>query len=340
MPYYKPIFFGFLVLASAQILFVSSGTAEFAPAELCLISWGYGSDQLMMEATTVFDNATPDDSSDDVIIPGSGPSQAFVDKQGNLIFASNEFQQLKGFNSDGNLLFDFSIGGAQYDPGIFSGTVGEIYVDSSLLLYVLSFPYRNYVPAVDYSGKVVTRLYPFADSAEVRIDLLSWSFDGKILLHDSRQGWRAYATGDLRSRGTSGHPVNDWSFYAARSIPRDTLVFTDTVFYSKYENSDSLGVAPRPETSAVAYPGMKIYSASLINGMDGGKLYNFVRVGGYNTFQVWVMNFDYDVSETVRLGPVDEKLGWFILPFVDSHGNIYEFRCLDDGLHVIRWSKE
>ena len=27
-------------------------------------------------------------------------------------------------------------------------------------------------------------------------------------------------------------------------------------------------------------------------------------------------------------------------PFITANGNVYEFRCLEDGLHVIRWTKE
>jgi len=39
--------------------------------------------------------------------------------------------------------------------------------------------------------------------------------------------------------------------------------------------------------------------------------------------------------------PYIESFGiWIQRPVVKPNGNVYEFRALEDGLHVIRWSRE
>jgi len=314
--------------------------AAYLSQELFIINWGEEPNQLKMEITSISDNSTPDDPYDDEVTAGAGPSDAFVDADGNIIFSSYEFGQLKGFDSQGNLRFDFSLASPQYNSEIFTGSVAAIYVDGDAHLFVLSAPNNGSVSVVDYNGDIISTLYPFLDSSGVTISLLSWSYDGKIFFHDSGRGWRAYLGGDFENWGTPGFLAMNGSFYAAKAFTLDAKTPTDSIKFNKYESPDSTGVAHSRELKTIIYPSMNLYSASLLNALDGSFLYNFVCVDDYSSFEVWVHDLDYEVKFRIELEAVDEDLGWFIPPFVSSDGSIYEFRSLNDGLHVVKWTKE
>lgn len=57
---------------------------------------------------------------------------------------------------------------------------------------------------------------------------------------------------------------------------------------------------------------------------------------------VRIYNTKYDIIDEFWFDPVKENRYLMRMenPLFRHNGNIYEFRFLDDGLHVIRWSKQ
>jgi len=55
---------------------------------------------------------------------------------------------------------------------------------------------------------------------------------------------------------------------------------------------------------------------------------------------IQVYDINYLLKDEFILPQVTNKYYLTLQPFLRSDGNVYEFRCLDDGLHVIRWSRK
>jgi hypothetical protein len=63
-------------------------------------------------------------------------------------------------------------------------------------------------------------------------------------------------------------------------------------------------------------------------------------VDNHSSYEVWEFNLGYNLKSKVVFPLAENIYKWFIKPFVSHDGTIYEFRCLDDGLHVVKWTKQ
>ena len=58
---------------------------------------------------------------------------------------------------------------------------------------------------------------------------------------------------------------------------------------------------------------------------------------------ILVLNNQFEEVDRFELLPRPEnQYLWYVhnSPFLRGDGNVYQFLCEDDGMHVIRWSKE
>lgn len=71
-------------------------------------------------------------------------------------------------------------------------------------------------------------------------------------------------------------------------------------------------------------------------------MYQYVMVGWGNENRPSVLVYNSKYEKVYEIIPpeytnmYDWRMGYFVRP----DGIVYEFRCLDDGLHVIKWSKQ
>jgi hypothetical protein len=57
--------------------------------------------------------------------------------------------------------------------------------------------------------------------------------------------------------------------------------------------------------------------------------------------KILIFNDNFALNEQAYLSDLPNKYEWSINPFMrPKDGNIYEFRVLDDGLHVVRWARD
>jgi len=308
--------------------------SDWTSTELCVIEWGPEENQLLLTEKAINDPGTPEDSTDDYIEPVRGPHIAIVDVDENLIIGSFESRQLKGFSNLGDLIFDFSYGSDSYDSDIFQYAPSVVYVDDMSNLYVQSDPGNKFIPVVDYSGEIIEQIRPFFQDPDAKIDYMSSAPDGSLFVFNEIYGWVTYNDGISSSGGSTGFKANDGSFYAVFKKGERTLEFV------RFENPDSMTQADIQERTEVELEVSNLINVGLLNGGDGNTLYVMMAIGDFFSFEIWQFDFSYNILDKLTLlnEPIYEAL--ILTPFVRKDGSIYEFPCLEDGLHVIRWRKE
>jgi hypothetical protein len=308
--------------------------AEYRPIELFTIPWGDGANELKIAGPTI--NGIISDSTDYDIDPGYGPTETFVDARENVIVISYEFNQIKGFNNHGKMIFNFSRGETIFDPDICRGQPDEIYVDSLLNIYITSYPWQNFVPVVNYNGKVVRKLYPYKLSG-ASIMKMAASVSGKLTFLNLRYGPVTYFNGQFKPGGTALFIANDGFHYAAYANE-----MSDKLTFDKATTSDTLGTLQKISKTETLMPADSAWRAELLYSGDGNSLYAIVNYfkGSCEFRGVWIYSLDYKLIDELPMAKTEGKYDLSIDPFVARDGSIYEFRVQDDGLHVIKWTKK
>lgn len=322
-----------LVLMIIFILLIKLNSyAEFIPTELFTIGWGDGADQLKFRPRKITyhdpGGVAPGYDED----PGSGPSDVFVDKEENFIFYSFDNGQIKGYNNQGKVIFDFSYWQPDYTPDFYHNNINGVYVDSLLRLYIVDD--REFVPVIDYDGNLLDKLYPFAPDLSVPILSMYPKCNGDICFYGKNRGLVTYSNGEFRPGGTPGFMASNGHFYTVWSYTLHGLEFNE------YQNPDTAGRAEIREFTAVKYPDEIIYEAGVYSGGDGSNLYVAVTPDTTGGGEIWELDLDFNIIDKFTHNVWTEEEVWGISPFIHSNGNIYRFRCLEDGVHVIKWTKQ
>jgi|GEM_PF-1122266 hypothetical protein len=328
-----------LIAITLLILAESPLNAGYIETSSIIIPWGNSPDQLKFSEPTF--NINSPDSSDMYVEHGRGPNKSFVDNNNNIILSSYDFREIKGFMQSGELLFSFT----KDDLGNFDEICGEqpsqIYVDSQLHLYILSFPEYPYISVVDYEGKLVEKIYPFADTINTLINSMNWSPDGHVYFNSQNNGWVAYYNGVLTRSGCLGTLASNGFFYTAYHDED----YPHTLFIGKFADVDSFGNPGYKYVKSIELNmGVcdTLYYADEIPGGDGSKVYVLAVIDscetGYN--MIWEYDLDFNLLDQLRFPSDEDPYIDSPGPFIGSDGSIYEFRALDDGLHVIKWTKQ
>jgi len=324
-----------MIIISLFVFSSLSVNATYIQEELFVIEWGEENSQLKLEPPY----STPPDTfpgyvTDGELSSGSGPNKVFVDRDENFIFSSYDFGQIKGFSNNGELIFNFSSGETQYDPEIHRGQPEEIYVDSLFRLYIVNFPGWNFVPVVDYEGNVLEKLNPHAPDTNVRIVSLYGQYNGEISFYSFEYGYYTYNNSVFFEGGTGRFLASNGTYYSAGAL------FPDTIEFIRSENPDNKENAAVIERISKVYPFDSLYVAKILAGGDGSSLYVLIRMDYQGGDEIWEFDLEYNLVDRIKLECWTEEAVWNIAPFIGHDGSVYEFRCFEDGMHVIRWRKE
>jgi hypothetical protein len=303
-------------------LLAAPALAAYQAEEMCVIPWGDGENSLKM-APTVRDM--------DFDYPGICPTQGFVDKDENVYLNSIMGSYYKAFRADGTLIADFSARTLGTSNSFFENNINDFVVDNEGFYYFSSFPPLKYIPVSNSSGELVRRLFPFGESSDVLITSLFQVCDSIITVSCKDSGLYSYSNGIFIKGGSYCKLGKNNYYYGAYARQPDTLVIVkgnqpeqnDLTNYNEYNLviSDS------------------IHSAEILNISSLNHLYILIRLRTSNAL-VSEYSDDLKLIDQIYLSNNDSICFSLINPYVRSDGNIYEFRCLDDGLHVIRWSKK
>lgn len=309
-------------------------SAAYASRELFTIPWGDGTNELKITAPIV--NGIISDTTDYDIDPGNGPSYGFIDLNENIVIVSCGLNQLKVFSKSGELIYDILGSDTQIKRRIESESIDEIFVDSLSHIYLTTFPGLPIVPIIDYMGNIIDSLVPYADSGNIQIVGLSWSPSGQICFDELHHGYRRLYNNQILSGGSKAFLANDNKYYAALESPPTSIQFL------KSTDPDSTGRPVTQEFKNIDYIPDTIEYATILSGGDGSKLFILVTtlLNEQYTNQIWVYDLEYNLLAKASFPQYESKYDRYLDPFVASDGTIYEFCCLDDGLHVIKWTKQ
>jgi len=309
--------------------------ATYTELELFVIEWGEGESELKASPHVPnVDPGTPEDSTDDYFLTGEGPNKAFVDNAGNFIFASG-FSQLKGFTDAGDLLFDFSGGSPNYKPEMYRGDIGDIFVDSEKRIYLTTVWPMSYVPVINYEYFTVDSLIPFIEDPDAAIYLLNWTYDGRIMLGPFKGGWLTYDGEEFTPGGTFAVMSADGLFHIAQFAEPDKAKF----YF--FDDPDTSGYSPNADSVIIELGVENLVHIELLNSMEPTHLYLAVYYfTDFSFYEVWQFDLDCNLVDKVVPPAEPEYYSSTPKPFITADGDIYEFRTREDGLHIIRWSKE
>lgn len=321
----------FLIALAARVIH-----AEYSQQELFLVQWGNASNQF--DVSHPCHNVSPIDSTD-YIAPGRGPNQAFIDGGGNIVISSY-YRQIKGFKNDGHLIFSYSSGEISNFEQVVSGNFCNLYVDSNFQLYVVQ-DFSPYVSLMDYSGVLLGRLYPFPDSINTRITIFKWSPLGVLGFKEKDYGWVTYSNGSFMRSGWLGVLASDGYFYRAFSDED----YPHTLFIGKFADVDSFGNPGYKYIKSIELDMGTcdtLYDANEIPGGDGSKIYIMAIIDSCETgySMIWEYDLEFHRVDELRFPDVDDFGYVCPNPIIGPDGSIYEFRATDDGLHVIKWTKQ
>jgi hypothetical protein len=320
------------------LFLVLTTSASYVEKPLTVIYWGGGSDQLKLGTPT--HNFNPDDSTDDVD-PGLGPDDAFIDKNGNIILASYGFRQIKGFEPNGHLLFDFSAGIAPNFNEACKGLPTNIYVDSAFNIYVTSFEAMPYIATINYSGEIVSKLYPYPDSVDSKISRMSWSPDGHIYFREQKRGWITYYNGEFSKSGCKGQLASNGYFYDAYR-KQD---YPHTLFIGKFGDVDTFAYPGYSDIKSIELPLSScdtLYYTNEKLGGDGNSIYISAMIDSCDYYYklIWQYDLEFNKIDELRFPTIEDSGYVCPSPIIGPDGSIYEFRTYSDGLHVIKWTKQ
>jgi hypothetical protein len=322
----------FLLLVSV----VRVSPAQYQSTELCVIEWGDNSNQLKIAEPIYEDeNETPADSSDDWI-EKAGPDEGFVDRNENIYFSSGDFSQFKAFGKDGHLIFDYSSDKNNLFDSLFQiNEVGNCYVDSLSHIYLIYSGILDYIPIIDTTGKLLNIISPQGVGSGKKIGRPDFNSDDIIGIYCPVGGFYTYTKGAFREGGSTGWLAKDGYYYAAGMQDSSTL------WFKKYSDPDGSG---NPKWEDMQYRHINW----IIDGAGGNptvddSLYLYVVMGLKSIERRCVMqvyNLKYELVGEIYPEPEVNRYLWHMGFYVRPDGTVYEFRCLDDGLHVIKWSKK
>jgi hypothetical protein len=307
--------------------------AEYEANELCVIAWE-GESYRLFSRMESFDPDTPETASDDYFHVTAGPHAVIVDMDENIIVASRDLRQLVGFDRSGEMIFNFSYKYSQYEPKISEYVPEDIYVDTLSRIYIQTSPALEYVPIVDYSYQILEKFRPYPRDPHAVVTSMNRAPDGTLFFRNPVYGWVTYTDGKFVPGGSNHFYAANGYFYFLYRLNNSVIAF------EKSRNPDIYGVAISRTEKTIDIKSDIISSARLLNGGSGQNLYVLLNLGMEDDYELRQFDLKYKMIDKIDLSMEPAYENWTIDPFVRRDGVIYEFRTREDGLHVVRWSKE
>lgn len=327
----KIIALGFIII-SFNVLY-----GEIRYTELCIIPWGEEGNGIRISEPY---REYSDDINGDTIgfmVPGDGPDYIFVDRFDNIYIKSSSLGYLKGFHPDGMLFINYSPNSGIFDYASYFGRlIKDFYVDSLCRLYANSI-FQNYITVVDTTYKLIAKIRPeFIDSTD-HITITNRGSNDVLSIATGHSGCLTYRNNQFYESGT---------FYG--------WLATDSYYYYVLSNADSVLRVVRFNSinqrcyaeaydSVFAFDMREIIGCRLL-GVTDNMLLGVIYIPYADSLNDYISFYDTTgkaIDQFMLIPQVENRYLYYIYePFFRADGCIYQFLCEDDGLHVIKWSKQ
>jgi len=295
---------------------------DFKSVELFKLSWGWESDS---EVPFAIDETG-----------GSlGPYNMFVDNQDNIYMAF-PYSDFRKYDSLGNVV---------YRKEIF---VHRFAVDNLLNVFYTDMNKMSLhsVNKINIDGSVSPSKHNFSLKGEnANIAWIKANRNGEIIFGREFNSYKVMK-GELVELSNESHQPSDSQAYSYIS---ETNMLMTTRKEAPSFNSNRINlIKHKIENNQISQRD----TIQLMICNYPHKAAEILQIDIHGNFYIWVyynenqpidlVVLDSSLKETARieLVPIAESMRLWLRPFIRPDGTIYEFRDLDDGLHVIRWSRE
>ena len=321
-----------LILASPMALY-----AEYTVSEILLIPWGDGPNELeIWEPSREFHDG-PEIDSVGHLEAGGGPNMVFIDRDENIYFMSYEIGYLKGFDNSGNVIVDYSEGKTEFNNDFFSGMFINFYVDSLGRIYCGGDGiFKPYVAVVDRNNNLLVKLNPFGVESGIGCTLLDWGSEDVLTFLSFERGRYTYRNGQFTDGGSSGWLARDGYYYWGKPANSSSIMLL------RFANPDTSGRPETIDTLYISFEFNNLESGGLIGVDDSLHFYIGYRDSTRAHDGIRIYDQNLQLIDEIQYLPRQENIYMWDTPypFLRYDGNVYEFHCRDDGMHVFRWSKQ
>jgi hypothetical protein len=330
----------FIVIFAILLLiftFAGKAGAEYTVTEILFIPWGEGPNEL--EIREPYREYGDDFEPDTVgfLVPAYVPDQAFVDRDENIYFSSYDVRYFKGFDTNGQVIVDYSAGKTEFRDEFFRGMYNGFYVDSLGRIYCNGNELAGaYVAVADRNNNLLAKLNPLGPESDSPVSIFRWGSDDVLIFNSEDHGLYTYINGQFYPGGTISWRAKDGIYYTGVTKDPSTIRFIRTF------DPDSTARPASEDTTFITYePGNLIINGFL--GVDDSMRFYIDCLDSSSTEKnVRIYDQGLKLLDEFRFLPLqgDIYLWQSPHPFLRHDGNVYEFHCRDDGMHVFRWSKK
>ncbi len=315
----------------------SPAFAEYTVTEILFIPWGEGPNEL--EIWEPYREYSEDNPSDTVgfLVPSGGPRKTFVDRDENVYFSSIDISYFKGFDTNGNVIVDYSAGKTEFNDDFFRGMFSGFYVDSLGRIYCNGNERAGaYVAVADRNNNLLEKLNPLGPDSDSPVSIFRWGSDDVLILDSEAGGLFTYKNGQFSSGGSLWWRAKDGIYYTA--ITKDPSAIS---FIRSY-NPDSRGIPASEDTTYIPYETGNLIVNGFLGVDDSMRFYISCLDSSSTERNIRVYDQGLKLLDEFRFLPRQENIYLWDTkrPFFRHDGNVYEFHCRNDGMHVFRWSKK
>jgi len=278
--------------------------AEYKSEEIYILPWGWDTDQELPYALE-------DDGA------AFGPYKRGVDISGNIYLAL-PYSDFRKYNNNGALVYRKEI------------KIAQLAVDDSEYVYFtnLNPNQMSIIRILDKNGIELEKRYQF-----------------KINNQDQNISWMKNRNGEVSIDRQKMNPVNSKSLYfQSETAMRKSHRRSKTSFNQEFINmiidkivgNDIIRLDTIP-LHICRYPQQ---AAEIIDIDKNDNFYVWIYYNLELPIDFVILDSTYKEIDRIELVPIAQSMGLWLRPYVLPDGTIYEFRDLEDGLHVIRWSRK
>jgi hypothetical protein len=311
--------------------------AEFTVTEILFIPWGEGPNQLeIWEPDHEYSEDNPADTVG-FLVPAGGPRNTFVDRDENVYISSIDIGYFKGFDTSGNVIVDYSMGKTQFHDEFFRGEFDGFYVDSLGRIYCNGNEMAGaYVAVADRNDSLLAKLNPLGIESGQGVSIFNWGSDDVLIFSVEDHGLYTYMNDQFFPGGTLGWRARNGIHY--RGKRKDSY----TTFLIAAHAPDSTGKSSSEDTTLVNYESGNLVLSGLLGVDDNMNFYIECLDSSSTEWSVRVYDQGLKLLDEFTFLPRQQNIYLWDTkkPFFRPDGNVYEFHCRDDGMHVFRWSNK
>jgi hypothetical protein len=326
-----------ILIAIGVFIYGALASAEFTVTEILVLPWGDGPNELEIWEPYREYSDGPEIDTVGHLEPGGGPNNVFVDRDENCYFSSYEIGYLKGFNTNGEVIVNYSEGKTQFHWEFFRGMFNGFYVDSLGRIFCNGNEMRGaYVAVADRNNNLLDKLNPVGIESGVPCKIATRGSDDVFIFDSWDHGYYTYANGQFKPGGSYGWLAKDGYYYWGKPANSSSILLL------RYANPDTSGRPATIDTLHISFEFNNLEAGGLYMLDDSLNLYIDYKdsSGVHDGIRVYDQTLKL-IDEIQYLPRQENRYLWDTpYPFIRHDGNVYEFHCRDDGLHVFRWSRK